>query len=65
MTNLIHHGACRLDINSDEEMAGRVLQERAEGYNKENVPPADDVSQTSYRMTPSTATDDNVMTSTL
>ncbi|KUJ17594.1 uncharacterized protein LY89DRAFT_684602 [Mollisia scopiformis] len=42
-TNLMEHGACTLDISSDEEGAGRERDARG----KENVPPVDDVSQTS------------------
>jgi hypothetical protein len=45
MTNLLQHSTCVLDISSDEENESRRLRERAEG--KENVPPVDDVSQTS------------------
>ncbi|KAH7033570.1 uncharacterized protein B0I36DRAFT_373749 [Microdochium trichocladiopsis] len=45
MTNLLQHSTCVLDISSDEETESRRQRERAEG--KENVPPADDVSQTS------------------
>ncbi|KAI2608798.1 uncharacterized protein GGS25DRAFT_291004 [Hypoxylon fragiforme] len=47
MTNLLQHSTCVLDISSDEESESRRQRERAEG--KENVPPADDVSQTSSR----------------
>ncbi|KAF7539146.1 hypothetical protein G7054_g2344 [Neopestalotiopsis clavispora] len=45
MTNLLQHSTCILDISSDEESESRLERERAEG--KENVPPADDLSQTS------------------
>ncbi|KAI1817186.1 hypothetical protein GGS20DRAFT_78862 [Poronia punctata] len=45
MTNLLQHGTCILDISSDEENETRRERERAEG--KENVPPLDDISQTS------------------
>ncbi|KAI0849965.1 hypothetical protein F5Y00DRAFT_261070 [Daldinia vernicosa] len=45
MTNLLQHSTCVLDISSDEESETRRQRERAEG--KENVPPVDDVSQTS------------------
>ncbi|KAG4435050.1 hypothetical protein IFR05_009474 [Cadophora sp. M221] len=41
-TNLMEHGACTLDISSDEESAARERDARG----KENVPPVDDVSQT-------------------
>lgn len=47
MTNLLQHGTCTLDISSDEESARRASRDRAEGRDKENIPPADDVSQTS------------------
>lgn len=42
-TNLMEHGACCLDISSDEESAARAREERG----KENVAPIDDVSQVS------------------
>jgi len=45
MTNLLQHSTCVLDISSDEESETRRQRERAEG--KENVPPVDDISQTS------------------
>lgn len=45
MTNLLQHSTCVLDISSDEENESRRQRERAEG--KENIPPVDDVSQTS------------------
>ncbi|OTB00246.1 hypothetical protein M426DRAFT_324468 [Hypoxylon sp. CI-4A] len=45
MTNLLQHSTCVLDISSDEESESRRARERAEG--KENIAPADDVSQTS------------------
>ncbi|KAI1848619.1 hypothetical protein JX266_005478 [Neoarthrinium moseri] len=45
MTNLLQHSTCVLDISSDEESESRRERELAEG--KENVPPMDDVSQTS------------------
>ncbi|KAI1376559.1 hypothetical protein F4677DRAFT_445356 [Hypoxylon crocopeplum] len=45
MTNLLQHHTCVLDISSDEESESKRQRERAEG--KENVPPADDISQTS------------------
>lgn len=44
--NMLQHGACVLDISSDEESEKRRQRERAEG--KENLPPLDDISQTSY-----------------
>ena len=46
MTNLLQHSTCVLDISSDEESEQRARRERAEGRDKENIPPADDVSQT-------------------
>lgn len=45
MTNMLQHSTCVLDISSDEESESRRQRERVEG--KENVPPVDDVSQTS------------------
>ena len=45
MTNLLQHSTCILDISSDEESARAARDDRG----KENVPPADDVSQTSSR----------------
>ncbi|KAJ3551856.1 hypothetical protein NPX13_g11258 [Xylaria arbuscula] len=45
MTNLLQHHTGALDLSSDEESESRRQQERAEG--KENIPPVDDVSQTS------------------
>ena len=45
MTNLLQHSTCILDISSDEESARRARDDRG----KENVPPADDASQTSSR----------------
>ncbi|KAH9909591.1 hypothetical protein F4778DRAFT_5286 [Xylariomycetidae sp. FL2044] len=45
MTNLLQHSTCVLDISSDEESESRKQRERLEG--KENVPPVDDISQTS------------------
>lgn len=38
----MEHGACTLDISSDEESLARARDERG----KENVPPLDDISQT-------------------
>lgn len=49
MTNLLQHSTCRLDISSDEECERKLGREKAEDRGKENVPPADDVSQTSTR----------------
>ncbi|KAK3985744.1 hypothetical protein QBC44DRAFT_334505 [Cladorrhinum sp. PSN332] len=49
MTNLLQHHTGTLDISSDEESERRVMRERAEGKDKENIPPADDISQTSSR----------------
>ncbi|KAH7012105.1 uncharacterized protein B0I36DRAFT_400066 [Microdochium trichocladiopsis] len=43
MTNLLEHSTCVLAISSDEETETRWQRERAEG--KENMPPADEVSQ--------------------
>lgn len=49
MTNLLDHNTCRLDISSDEECEQKLRRERADGRGKENIPPADDISQTSVR----------------
>lgn len=49
MTNLLQHNTCRLDISSDEECEQKLRRERADGRGKENIPPADDISQTSVR----------------
>ncbi|KAF5026439.1 hypothetical protein F66182_1472 [Fusarium sp. NRRL 66182] len=46
MTNLLQHSTCTLDISSDEESQRKINRDRAEGRDKENVPPPDDVSQT-------------------
>ncbi|CAK7203842.1 hypothetical protein SEUCBS139899_006591 [Sporothrix eucalyptigena] len=47
MTNLLQHSTCVLDISSDEESEQKAKRERAEGRDKENIPPPNDVSQTS------------------
>jgi hypothetical protein len=47
MTNLMEHSTHVLDISSDEESEARQRDRDERG--KENVPPADDVSQTSSR----------------
>lgn len=49
MTNLLQHSTCMLDISSDEECEKKLRKEKAEGRGKENIPPADDISQTSTR----------------
>ncbi|KAJ4416535.1 hypothetical protein N0V82_006657 [Gnomoniopsis sp. IMI 355080] len=49
MTNLLQHSTCMLDISSDEECAQKMRKDRSEGRGKENIPPANDVSQTSTR----------------
>jgi hypothetical protein len=51
MTNLLQHSTCTLDISSDEETEQRAKRDGAEGRDKENVPPAGDVSQTSSQRT--------------
>lgn len=61
MTNLLQHGTCVLDISSDEESEQKATRERAEGRDKENVPPADDISQTSYRRPARLGADDMVV----
>ncbi|KAF7539354.1 hypothetical protein G7Z17_g12441 [Cylindrodendrum hubeiense] len=57
MTNLLQHSTCTLDISSDEESESKAMRERAEGRDKENIPPPDDVSQTSSRRTRFSADD--------
>lgn len=57
MTNLLQHSTCMLDISSDEECAQKLRREKAEGRGKENVPPADDVSQVSARRTTTTVSE--------
>ncbi|KAI1100255.1 hypothetical protein F4804DRAFT_319472 [Jackrogersella minutella] len=59
MTNLLQHSTCVLDISSDEESESRRQRERAEG--KENVPPMDDVSQTSRPRASRQAADDEMV----
>ncbi|KAL7896776.1 hypothetical protein HDV63DRAFT_405311 [Trichoderma sp. SZMC 28014] len=49
MTNLLQHSTCTLDISSDEETEQRAKRDGAEGRDKENIPPPDDVSQTSVQ----------------
>ncbi|KAL7785292.1 hypothetical protein V8C37DRAFT_321963 [Trichoderma ceciliae] len=51
MTNLLQHSTCTLDISSDEETEQRAKRDGVEGRDKENIPPADDVSQTSFQRT--------------
>lgn len=60
MTNLLQHSTCVLDISSDEETESKRRREKDEGRDKENVPPADDVSQTSTRLRDA-AVDENAM----
>lgn len=45
MTNLLQHSTGMLDISSDEECEKKMRK----GRGKENIPPADDISQTSIR----------------
>ncbi|KAI0834683.1 hypothetical protein F5Y06DRAFT_150137 [Hypoxylon sp. FL0890] len=59
MTNLLQHSTCVLDISSDEESESRRQRERAEG--KENVPPMDDISQTSRPRAVRQAMDDEMV----
>ena len=47
MTNMLQHGTCVLNISSDEETEQKAKRHDCE--DKENVPPMDDVSQTSRR----------------
>ncbi|KAL2255417.1 hypothetical protein VTK26DRAFT_3421 [Humicola hyalothermophila] len=61
MTNLLQHSTCTLDISSDEESEQRARRDRAEGRDKENIPPADDISQTSSRSARAADVDDMVV----
>lgn len=61
MTNLLQHSTCVLDISSDEESEEKASRERAEGRDKENIPPVDDVSQTSSRRAARVSADDMVV----
>ncbi|CAK7274665.1 hypothetical protein SEPCBS119000_006288 [Sporothrix epigloea] len=56
MTNLLQHSTCVLDISSDEESEQKARRERAEGRDKENIPPPNDVSQSSTARSESSAT---------
>jgi hypothetical protein len=47
MTNMLQHSTCVLDISSDEECESKDTIEMAQGRDKENIPPVDDVSQMS------------------
>lgn len=49
MTNLLDHNTCRLDISSDEECEKKMRRDRVDARGKENIPPPDDISQTSVR----------------
>jgi hypothetical protein len=44
MTNMLQHSTCVLDISSDEECESKATMEN--GRDKENIPPLDDISQT-------------------
>ncbi|KAH0497746.1 hypothetical protein TgHK011_005032 [Trichoderma gracile] len=61
MTNLLQHSTCTLDISSDEETEQRAKREGVEGRDKENIPPADDVSQTSSQRTIQAKADEMVV----
>ncbi|GKT52133.1 uncharacterized protein ColSpa_12314 [Colletotrichum spaethianum] len=61
MTNMLQHGTCVLDISSDEESGRKASRDRAEGRDKENVPPVDDVSQTSARRSVSRTDEDDMI----
>jgi hypothetical protein len=52
MTNLLQHSTCVLDISSDDEAENKGLMDKADGVDKENVPPADDASQLSRPASP-------------
>jgi len=53
----MEHSTCTLDISSDEESSARLRDERG----KENVPPMDDISQTTSRIYPSSSSLSNEM----
>ena len=61
MTNLLQHSTCTLDISSDEESELKARRDRAEGRDKENIPPVDDVSQTSSRRSRRVSDDEMVI----
>ncbi|KAK2002630.1 hypothetical protein LX36DRAFT_229091 [Colletotrichum falcatum] len=61
MTNMLQHGTCVLDISSDEESERKASRDHAEGRDKENVPPSDDVSQTSARRSDSRTDEDDMV----
>ncbi|KAL2882047.1 hypothetical protein SGCOL_002305 [Colletotrichum sp. CLE4] len=61
MTNMLQHGTCVLDISSDEESERKASRDRAEGRDKENVPPVDDVSQTSARRSARRTSEDEMI----
>ncbi|KAF7561003.1 hypothetical protein G7046_g3134 [Stylonectria norvegica] len=61
MTNLLQHSTCVLDISSDEESERKASREQAEGRDKENIPPVDDVSQTSARRSARLSADDMIV----
>ena len=60
MTNLLQHSTCVLDISSDEESEQKLRRERAEGRDKENIPPPNDVSQTSIARTEAAQSEDDM-----
>ncbi|KAI1400844.1 hypothetical protein F4819DRAFT_354897 [Hypoxylon fuscum] len=59
MTNLLQHSTCVLDISSDEESESR--RQRVCAEDKENVPPPDDISQTSRPRDGRNASDDEMV----
>lgn len=58
-TNMLEHSACILDISSDEENESRRQREREEC--KENIPPPNDISQTSRHRAARSATGSDEM----
>lgn len=46
---MLQHSTCVLDISSDEESEKKAKMEKDNGADKENIPPPNDVSQTSRR----------------
>lgn len=61
MTNMLQHSTCILDISSDEESEKKAKRDRDEGRDKENIPPSDDMSQTSTRRANRLPVDDMMM----
>ncbi|EQL01492.1 thymidylate kinase [Ophiocordyceps sinensis CO18] len=58
---MLQHSTCILDISSDEESEKKAKRDRDEGRDKENIPPSDDMSQTSTRRANRLPVDDMMM----